>query len=143
MLLPRRQIQFLLAASLCLAAVLVGQTAQAEAVRGLPTGEESPFAVERVFTSPQGELQLIKNKEGRSAMFRSPSGDTRRLTGIRGPAVCDAWISTGMASPGPNDCQFTFSVGGEEVVIESQDLEESNLFQVVRSTLGSGKYVAL
>lgn len=129
----------LLIASFCLAMPLAFA-----AERSLPRGEEHPKVITKVFSSPLGEVQFVEVNGGASAFLRDAKGDLGGLHEVQGPKSCDAWLVSQKEEVIPTGCSFVFhnDFNGRYERVNSEEMQEASLFQLVRGTL-RGKDVAL
>ncbi|MCO5142217.1 MAG: hypothetical protein M9962_03905 [Oligoflexia bacterium] len=114
--------------------------------RGLPTGEESPQVIEKIYESPRGEVHFAKSKDSHLVLLRNPSGLLLELSEIKGPADCEGWILSKKNADLPRGCDFFFydESNGTYLSVRSEEMSESSIFQSVRKTLReSGRYVTL
>lgn len=129
--------------------VLAAHSAEARAIggRSLPTGADQIATVEKVYQSPRGEVHFVEIAGGHSVMLRNNKGDLASFKEVRGSSQCDAWLISDKSESLPGGCDFLFhdeQMGGLYSV-RSEEMTESSLFQVVRSTLerkaapGSGR----
>lgn len=112
--------------------------------RSLPSGEDTPLAIEKIYNSPRGELQIASaTNAGRAVLLRTNSGAVLSMRELRGPRLCDEWLISDKESNIPQGCEFVFfdeGIGTYFSVLSSE-VEETSLFQAVK---GRGhKYVAL
>ena len=112
--------------------------------RSLPQGENSPFVITSIYSSPQGEVQFLENDvKGISAMLRVPSGKLCEFKNIDGPAGCEDWFLTQARAAKPNGCTLIFDEQGDcNYRIQSDEMKEASLFQSV-SRLVRSNSVAL
>jgi hypothetical protein len=119
-------------------------SAEAKEGRYLPSGEENPAMVEKVFTSPRGEVHFLQISGGHSALLRNIRGGIANLKEVNGSVACDEWFISSKAESIPSGCEFLFhdeEMGGI-LSVRSDELEESSLFQAVRGSI-RGAIVAL
>jgi len=119
--------------------LLAVPAAFASGSRSLPAGVDHPAVVEKIFTSPRGEVQFITIAGGHSAYLRNNSGLLSGLKEINGPSVCDEWLISGKVDGVPRGCDFTFrdDTTGQLYSVRSEEMEEGSLFQVLKSTMRS------
>jgi hypothetical protein len=114
--------------------------------RSLPSGESDPAVVEKVFSSPRGEVQfvLMNGSGGHSAMLRNNKGAIALFKEVEGPAACDFWLISDKSEAVPRGCDFVFhdEAMGELYSVRSEEMEETTLFEAVRGTM-RGAIVAL
>lgn len=118
-------------------AILPSLACAEEAGRWLPKGE-IPQVIERVYSSPAGDLEFLKQGEKRSAFLRSARGSLASFERLSGGPACEAWFLSDKSSALPRGCEFQFSGAS----VRSEEMEESNLFQAVSGSV-RGKNVAL
>jgi len=125
--------------SLWMGLILVTPAAFASGSRSLPAGVEHPAVVEKIFTSPRGEVQFVAVAGGHSAYLRNNSGLLSSLKEITGPSVCEEWLISGKGEAVPRGCDFTFKDDstGQLYSVRSEEMEEGSLFQVLKSTMRS------
>jgi hypothetical protein len=114
--------------------------------RSLPSGEETPTIIEKIYQSPRGEVQFVVGSEGHSAMLRTASGVLAGLREARGPALCEEWLISGKTHELPQGCDFHFydEVRGVTLSVRSEEMEETHLFQNLKGAMRQmGRYVAL
>lgn len=112
--------------------------------RSLPSGEDHPAVVEKIFSSPRGEVQFLVRQDGHLAFLRSEKGNLLGLREVRGPAQCDEWFISKKSGALPSGCNFVFhnETDGQLFSVLSSEMEEADLFQAVRGTM-RGAFVAL
>lgn len=122
--------RFCLLMGLCLAA----PAAFASGARSLPTGAENPAVVEKIFTSPRGEVQFVSVAGGHSAFLRNTKGGLANLKEARGPSSCDEWLVSSKDAALPAGCDFYFhdEESGGLYSVRSEEMEEASLFQAVK-----------
>jgi hypothetical protein len=113
--------------------------------RSLPSGEDLPSVIERIFSSSEGEVQFVRmGLDGFTALFRNQKGNLMGLREIRGPGLCDEWLTSEKEEDLPRGCEFVFhdehNAGLQ--VVHSEEMEEASLFQAVKGKL-RGVNVAL
>jgi hypothetical protein len=132
--------------------VVTMHSAEARAIggRSLPAGADQIATVEKVYQSPRGEVHFVEISGGHSVMLRNNKGDLASFKEVRGPSQCDAWLISNKSETIPGGCDFIFhdELMGGLYSVRSDEMEESSLFQVVRSTLerkatGGGDIVSL
>lgn len=110
--------------------------------RSLPAGESDPAVVQKVFSSPRGEVQFVELKGGHSAFLRNTKGALAGLKEVRGPSACDEWLISAKDEKLPGGCDFYFhdDLDGSLYSVRTEEMEEGSLFLTVR---GRGAFVAL
>ncbi len=124
---------------LAMMATLSVKTVEAKEGRYLPSGESTPAVIEKVFTSPRGEVHFVQVAGGHSALLRSNRGLVANLREVNGQVACDEWFISSKAERIPSGCEFLFhdEEMGEILSVRSEELEEGSLFQAVRGTIRS------
>jgi hypothetical protein len=124
---------------LILLAVSSGE-ALASGGRSLPAGAGDPAVIERVFSSPRGEVQFVSVAGGHSAFLRNNRGNLAPLKEVLGPADCEGWLASAKSEEAPRGCDFIFhdKIYGGLYSVRSEELEESSLFQAVGGTVRRG-----
>lgn len=119
--------------------VVAAHSAEARAIggRSLPTGADRIATVEKVYQSPRGEVHFVEIAGGHSALLRNNKGHLASFKEVRGSSHCDAWLTSNKSEVIPGGCDFLFhdELMGGLYSVRSEEMEESSLFQVVRSTL--------
>lgn len=115
--------------------------------RSLPVGEEHPAVIEKLYTSPVGEVEFTdRGPLGHSGFLRNNRGNLLAFAEVRGGAVCENWLAGPKDSDLPVRCEFVFfeMSSGRFLAVRSEEMEESNLFQAAHGKLrGWRSYVAL
>ncbi len=116
--------------------LLIAGNAFASGGRSLPTGENDPAVIEKIFSSPRGEVQFVTLQGGHSAFLRSAKGGLAGLKEVRGPSACDSWLISGKNEALPEGCDFWFhdEYDGALFSVRSEEMQEGSLFQAVRGT---------
>ncbi len=113
--------------------------------RSLPRGEENPAFSEKLYASREGEVQFgRRGQDGYTALLRNQKGNLMGLREIRGPGLCDEWLTSEKEEEMPRGCEFVFHDERNQNprVVHSEELEETSLFQAVKGKL-RGANVAL
>jgi hypothetical protein len=127
------------------------QSAAAHAVggRSLPAGADQISTVEKVYSTPRGEVHFVEVQGGHSALLRNNKGNLASFKEVRGSSQCDAWLISSKSESVPGGCDFIFhdELTGGLYSVRSEEMEEGSLFQAVRGTLSGqamgGAIVAL
>lgn len=113
--------------------------------RSLPRGEDTPALIEKLYASREGEVQFVRmGADGYTALLRNQKGGLMGLREIRGPGLCDEWLTSDKDEELPRGCEFVFHDERNQNprVVHSEELEETDLFQAVKGKL-RGVNVAL
>lgn len=113
--------------------------------RSLPRGEEHPAVLEKLYSTPIGEVQFTNaGAAGYGGFLRNARGMLVSFSEVRGPAACEAWFKSSKDDPVPGDCEFLFydETDGRFLSVRSAEMEEASLFEAARGKL-RGAYVAL
>jgi len=127
-----------------LIAALLVSNAFASGGRSLPTGAQDPAYVDKMYSTPRGEVHFVSMRAGNSALLRNNKGAIAGLKETRGPAFCEEWLASTKAEALPRGCDFIFhdEVTGGLYSVRSEEMEEGTLFHSLRSTM-RGALVAL
>jgi len=102
-------------------------SASAYAERKIPTGEQVPHVIERIYDSQVGEIQFTSvGVDGHSGFLRKPSGYLIGFHRVHGPAFCQSWFLSEKTSELPANCEFVFfdEHKGEYHSVRSAEMEE-------------------
>lgn len=112
--------------------------ASPSAGRSLPRGEETPSVIEALYAAPAGEVQFVRmGGEGYTALYRNTKGNLIGLREIRGPGLCDEWLTSDKGEAMPRGCEFVFrdEFDGALTVVHAEELQEASLFQAVKGKM--------
>lgn len=107
--------------------------------RGLPE-MDAPLVIKRVFSSPVGEVQFVGNGERRTVFLRTAEGAVCEMQAAEGEAACARFSEIPTGEAANVRCVFLFEKGAAACRhrIYSYELQESDLFRVVKSATRSG-----
>lgn len=110
---------------------------EAKEGRYLPAGENTPAVVEKVFSSPRGEVHFLQVGDGHSALLRNAKGGIANLKEVNGAVACDEWFISAKAERIPSGCEFLFhdEEMGDLFSVRSEELDEGSLFLTVRGSI--------
>ena len=114
--------------------------------RWLPSGEEQVSLIQRVYTTPRGDIEFLRRGESHSVLLRNVKGALLEMVNLTGPMACDEWFISSKENAVPADCEFVFysENEGTYIGVRSSEMEESNLFRSVSGSVRErGKNVAL
>lgn len=101
--------------------------------RSLPESE-APLIVQKIFTTPVGEVQFVGNQSKNSVFLRTKEGVVCEVERIEGEPACQNFADSKGAAADIR-CIFSFEKGGAACQhrIFTYEFQESDLFRVVRS----------
>ncbi|HEY8280613.1 MAG TPA: hypothetical protein VIH99_13365 [Bdellovibrionota bacterium] len=111
--------------------------ALAEPERHIPKGEEYPAYIEKLYSSPVGEVQFTEVGKGHSGFLRNSKGNLMSLQDVRGSSDCDDWFASTKWTPLPVGCEFVFydEYDGRYQAVRSEEMEEATIFQTTHGKM--------
>ncbi len=126
--------------------LLTSTDVQASGGRWLPSGELSPSVVQKIYTSPRGEVQFTQSDQTHSAFLRTNTGALAGLQEVQGNLACQEWLLSNKEEALLPGCDFVFRDDnlGIYLSVRSEEMEEASLFQALHGTMrGRERHVAL
>ncbi len=121
-----------------IASFWIGLPALASGGRALPAGEEYPAFIEKIYSTPVGEVEFTDaGPAGHAGFLRGASGALLAFVEVRGPTLCEEWLDSSKWTALPEGCEFVFfgEAEGRFLSVRSEEMEEASLFQAARGKL--------
>ena len=125
---------------------LVPLVATAEPSRTIPRGELNAHVIEKLFSSPVGEVEFTTYGMGRSGFLRNARGVLMGFSEVRGPWACEEYFQSEKTGLLPEGCEFVFynAEDGRFLSVRSHEMQEATLFDAARGKLRAWRtYVSL
>lgn len=111
-----------------------------EPQRFLPKGEENVAIITSIYSSPEGEVEILEtNFKESSALLRLSTGKLCSFKSIDGPAACEDWFLSQNKGIMPRGCILSFENEDNTCFkrIQTDELKEASLFRAVKSLVRS------